>query len=85
MLVCIYLCLVWLIVFCVFCAFVVGYGSATPNDDIVRFRCGGESYTFFAHIFVKNFNFLYSLLGFGVVCAFFIGFLSLFAWLLVCI
>ena len=73
------------LVFSVLCSyvFVLGCGSLSPNEDIVRFRCGwgGESYTLFAHIFVKNFHFLYIFLGFGVACAFFIGLLSLFAWL----
>ena len=59
------------------CVFVLGCGSSAPNEDIVRFRCWGrgESYILFAHIFVKFFQFLYSFLGIGVVCAFFYWYL----------
>jgi len=70
-LVCPYLCLV---LFSLFCIFILGCGSSAPKEDNVRFRCGGESYNLFAHIFVKIFPFLCSFLDFGVVCAFLIGF-----------
>jgi len=56
-LICIYLCLVCFIVFCVF---VLGYDSSAPNGVIVRLRCEKESYTLSTHIFVKIFQFLYS-------------------------
>jgi len=69
-LVCTYLCLV---LFPLFRIFILGCGSSAPNENIVRFRCGGESYTLFAHYFVKSFSFLCSFHGFGVVCAFLIG------------
>ena len=52
MLVCIYLCLVYFIVFCV-CVFVVGYGSLASNEDSVR-RCEGI-YIPFLHIFCEKF------------------------------
>ena len=69
-------CLVFFILY--FCIFVLGGLSSTPNEDIVRFRCGKESYTLFAQIimkfFVKIFQFLCSFLSFGVVYAFLIGF-----------
>jgi len=79
-------CLVFFILY--LCVFYLGCDSLAPNDDIVTFRCQGESYTLFPHIFVKTFhkffNFCIVFLGFRVVCAFLIGFFSLFAWLLVC-
>jgi len=39
----------------VFCVFVVGCRYSAPNEDIVRFRCGGKSYTLFAHFFSEIF------------------------------
>ena len=75
-------CLVFFIL--CFCTFIPGYVSSTPNEHIVRLRGEGESYTLVAHIFVKSFPFLCSfswLRGYP----FLIGFLSLIAWLLVCI
>ena len=55
-----YILVSYLVVFvlCFFCAFVLGCGSLAPNEDIVRFRCGGESYTLFEPVFVKKFQFL---------------------------
>jgi len=63
----------WLVFFILyFHNFVLGCGSLGPKEDIMRFSYGRGSYTLFAHIFfVKNFRFLYSFLGIGVVCAFF--------------
>jgi len=46
--------LVCFIVFCISVFFVLGCNSLAPNDDIVRFRCGGM-YPF-PHIFMKNFH-----------------------------
>jgi len=48
--------------FFILCAFRVSYGSLTPNEDIVRFRCGGglAAYPFvdifltFVHFFCKK-------------------------------
>jgi len=63
-----YLCLVS---FSLFCIFILDCGSSAPNEDIVRFRCGGNSYTFFEPIFVKNFQFLYIFSWFwGCLCLF---------------
>jgi len=42
--------------FVLFCVFVVGCGCSSPNEDIVRFRCGVEkSYTLLHIFFVKIF------------------------------
>jgi len=70
-LVCTYLCLV---LFSLFCIFILGYGSSAPNEDVVRFRCRGSHIPFFHFFFVKIFKLLCSFLGFGIVCAFLIGF-----------
>ena len=69
--------LVFCVLYSVLCfdVFVVGCGSSTPSEDIVRFRCGRESYTLFAHISVKKFQFfciVFMVLGF--FCAFFYWF-----------
>ena len=81
-LVCTYLCLVS---FPLFCIFGLGCGPLAPNEDIVRFRWGPHHISFL-HIFLwKCFHFCIVFLGLVVVCALFIGFWSLIAWLLVCI
>ena len=74
------------LVFCVlcFCVFSSWLCLLAPNECTTRFMCGGESYTLFVYVFVKNFHFLYRFLCFGVAYAFLIGFLFLFAELLVC-
>jgi len=48
-----YLCLV---LFSLFCIFVFCCGSSEdPNEDIMRFRCGGDYTPVFAHIFMNFF------------------------------
>jgi len=42
---------------------VFGCGSSAHNEDIVRFRCGGESQTLFVHLFVKFFSIFVPFLG----------------------
>jgi len=57
-LVCIYICVSFSILYYVlcFCAFVVGGASLTPNEDIVRFRCGGGSHIPFSTYFREFFK-----------------------------
>ena len=69
-----YLCLVS---FSLFYIFVLSCGSSAPNEDIVRFRCGG-SYALFEPIFVKIFNFCYTFSWFwGCLCLFYWFFISI--------
>jgi len=74
-------CLVLLYIFlcfCFLCFFVLGCGSSTTNEDIVRFRCGRESHTLFTHNFVKFFhkflNFCMVFFILGLFVPFFIDF-----------
>jgi len=58
-----------------FCVFVVGCVFSALNKNIMRFKCWDEGviYPFFTY-FCEFFLFLYCFLGFGVACAFSIGF-----------
>jgi len=65
---CVSLCIcVFVEYFYVFCfvscfvCFAIGGDSWTPNENIMRFRCGDRKVIyFFVHIFVKIFQLLYS-------------------------
>jgi len=56
------------------CVFVLACVFMAPNEDTLRFRCGGESYTLLANIFekifLKHFQLLCSFLGFGLFAPF---------------
>ena len=71
--------LLYFIVFYLFVFFVLSCVSSTPNEDIVRFRCGGSHIPFFG-LFLWNFQFL---LNFFLVLGLFVPFLLVFClyWL----
>ena len=68
-----FLCILFCFVVCVF--FLGCCNPLAPNEDIMRFRCGGGSHIPFVYIFVKLFKIcIFFLIGFGDFCAVVISF-----------